>query len=116
MKTILCALAMFVCMMRLDAADLNSAGKLTWEIDGPQVTFKLDGVLENNSAEGTVSGPIKLVLWGTALPFPSPGFIVADYDLTPLEGGDQFSDFSHQDPAQLAGHAAAVRDHADRGL
>ncbi len=98
-KTILCLIAMMFCMARVDAAYLRLEGDLKWDVTMPQCTFKLDGELQNLSSVGT--GPLKLVLWVTSTPFPSPGQIVGDFLLGSLPGNSQFTDFTVETKARL---------------
>lgn len=92
MKTLLLLLMLAFSIVRLNAAVFTLDGDLTWEITEPRCTFKLDGSLKNNTPGG--SGTIKLVLWVTQGPFPSPGVIIGETTLGSINGGYQFSDFT----------------------
>lgn len=90
---------MMFCVARVDASILRLEGDLTWDVTMPQCAFKLDGELQNLSSVGT--GPLKLVLWVTATPFPAPGQIVGDFLLGSLPGNSQFTDFTVKTKATL---------------
>ncbi|MBC8003606.1 MAG: hypothetical protein H7X97_13555 [Opitutaceae bacterium] len=92
MKTVVCLVALMFCLIRLDATVLRLEGDLTWNVTEPQCGFKLKGELQNLGAVG--SGPIKLVLWATATPYPSAGQIVGEVLLGSLPGSSQFTDFT----------------------
>ncbi len=92
MKTIFCLIAMVIGWTRIEASVFQLSGDLNYEITEPRCTFNLNGSIQNNTP-GT-SGTVKLVLWATPNPFPSPGYIVAEYTLGEINGGSQFSDFS----------------------
>jgi hypothetical protein len=91
-KTILFLVAMIFCMARVDASFLRVEGDLTWNVTEPQCGFKLNGELQNLSSVGT--GPIKLVLWATAAPYPSAGQVVGEFPLGSLPGNAHFTDFT----------------------
>ncbi len=99
MKTLLCAFALLFLIARVDAAELELDGDLTWEITEPRCTFKLNGNLKSNTPGG--SGTLRLVLWATSRPFRSPGFIVGEYTLGSIGNGFQFSDFTVQTVSKL---------------
>lgn len=90
MKTLFCVIALVLSMARLQAAFVLD-GDLTWEITEPRCTFELDGELQNTGPLG--SGTLKLVLWATAVPYPAPGYIVAEYTLGTIGAGYQFRNF-----------------------
>lgn len=83
---------MVFCLARLDAAYLNLDGDLTYNVTEPQCEFRLKGKLQNLSAERT--GTLKLVLWATKTPYPSPGYVVGEFTIGVLGGGLQFTDFT----------------------
>lgn len=91
MKSLLYGIALILCVMRVDASIISINGNLTWEITEPRCTFSLDGSIQNNSP--STSGTIKLVLWATPQPFPSPGYNIGEFTLGQLSGGFQFNDF-----------------------
>lgn len=91
-KTILFLVAMMFCLARTDASVLRLQGDLTWNVTEPQCGFKLKGELQNLGAVGT--GPIKLVLWATATPYPAAGAIVGEFPLGQLPGNSQFTEFT----------------------
>lgn len=90
MKTFLRVLALLLCVTSLDAATFKLDGELKWGITEPRCTFGLEGSLLNTSPAGSVSGTLKLVLWATAAPYPSPGYIVGEYTLGQMGGGYQY--------------------------
>ena len=99
MKTVLFLVALMFCVARVDATVLRLEGDLTWNVTMPQCGFKLKGGLQNLSSVG--SGPIKLVLWVTAAPYPSAGQIVGEFVLGSLPGNSQFTDFTVKTKAKL---------------
>ncbi len=99
MKTLLCAVVILFSIARINAAALVLEGNLTWDITEPRCTFKLDGSLKNNTPG--ISGTIKLVLWATPGPFPSPGVIIGETTLGSISGGYQFSDFTVRTVSKL---------------
>ena len=92
MKTLLLLIMLSLSLVRLNAAVFSLDGDLSWQITEPRCTFKLDGHLKNNTPGS--SGTIKLVLWATPGPFPSPGYIIGECTLGAIDGGSQFSDFT----------------------
>ena len=99
MKSLLSAIFIILCLAKVDAANLRLEGDLTWNVTEPQCGFRLKGTLENLNAEGT--GTIKLVLWATKTPYPSPGEIVGEFTLGQLPGQYQFTDFTVRTKANL---------------
>ena len=99
MKTLVLLAMLSLSLVRLNAAAFALEGDLTWEITEPRCTFKLDGSLTNNTPGD--SGTIKLVLWATQRPFPSPGVIVGETTLGTISGGDQFRDFKVRTVSKL---------------
>ena len=99
MKTLVLLAMLSLSLVRLNAAAFALEGDLTWEITEPRCTFKLDGTLTNNTPG--VSGTIKLVLWATQRPFPSPGVIVGETTLGTISGSDQFRDFKVRTVSKL---------------
>ena len=99
MKLLVLFLAMVVPMVSVCATTLTREGDLTWNITEPRCSFQLKGNLKNGTALS--SGPLKLVLRASASPFPSIGYIVAEYSLGSIGGGYQFSNFTVKTPAKL---------------
>ena len=99
MKTLVLLAMLSLSLVRLNAAAFALEGDLTWEITEPRCTFKLDGTLTNNTPGD--SGTIKLVLWATQRPVPSPGVIVGETTLGTISGGDQFRDFKVRTVSKL---------------
>jgi hypothetical protein len=99
MKTILCLVAMLLCVSRMDAAVLKLNGSLEWNVTEPQCLFKLKGNLQNLSSVGT--GTLKLVLWASAIPNSPSGAIVGEYTLGVLGGGMQYNDFTVRTPSNV---------------
>ncbi|RYD23956.1 MAG: hypothetical protein EOP88_02085 [Verrucomicrobiaceae bacterium] len=98
MKTLFLALAMVCSLVRLDAATLNLDGDLNYNITEPRCSFQLSGKLQNL---GAPTGTLKLVLYASLKPFPSPGYIVGEHTLAALGSGYQFSSFTVKTPAKL---------------
>ena len=100
MKALLCALLVaLVTPQMVDAAAIRISGMPSWKIKNPDCTFKLTGSLENLSTSGTVSGTLKMILWATAVPFPSKGYPIAEHTLGQLAGGYQINSFTAKAPA-----------------
>ena len=99
MKTLFLLLVMVISMVRTQATVMTLDGDLTWNVTEPRCSFLLKGNLKNGTA--LRSGPLKLVLWATPNPFPSLGYIVAEYSLGSIEGGYQFSNFTVKTPSKL---------------
>ncbi|NJM37744.1 MAG: hypothetical protein HC845_07735 [Akkermansiaceae bacterium] len=91
MKKLLFVFALLLSIVRIDATTVQASGKLDWEITEPRCTFKLEGTISNRTT--APSGTIRLVLWATRAPFPSPGTIVAEQILGSLNSGTQFKSF-----------------------
>ena len=96
MTTLLRAIAAALCLTAVDAASIRISGTLTWKIQAPNCTFKLDGGIQNLSPTGTTSGTLKMILWATPAPFPSKGEAIAEYNLGVLGGGYQIDSFKHK--------------------
>jgi hypothetical protein len=92
MKKFLFALMAAVSIAHSQATVLTLNGSLTWNVTEPRCTFKLNGKLVNNTAQG--SGTLKLLLYATQTPFPSPGFLVSEATLGVVGSGFQFSSFT----------------------
>ena len=110
MKTLLCVMAMMICVLRSEATNQVSGplylnGDLTWNITEPQCGFKLKGKMQNISGFGT--GPIRLVLWASRFPYPPTvpnvgnSVIAGESPLGPLGAGYQFTSFTVKTPSQL---------------
>jgi hypothetical protein len=101
MKMLLVAVAVatLVSLVRTQATVITVDGALSWNITEPRCSFQLKGNLKNSTALS--SGPLKLVLWATPYPFPSPGYIVAEYSLGSIAGGYQFSNFTVKTPSKV---------------
>ncbi len=100
MKTLFTALVMLFCITKMDAAILNLDGDLTWDVTEPRLTFKMDGGLQNDSPEGTISGTIKLVLWASQTP-SSVRSMVGEYNLGQITGRGQISNFTVSSPSNV---------------
>ena len=98
-KTLLLVAILLVSLVRTHATVMTVDGALTWNVTEPRCSFQLKGNLKNST--GLSSGPLKLVLWATPNPFPSPGYIVAEYSLGSIAGGYQFSNFTVKAPSNL---------------
>lgn len=85
------------------ASALRIEGTATWSITKPDCTIEVVGAIQNLSPINTVSGTLKLALWVTPAPFPSPGYNVAEAILLPLRGGTQMTDFRKKVPVNLDG-------------
>lgn len=92
MKTVICFIAMMLCVSRMDAAVFSLNGTLEWNVTEPQCEFKLKGSLQNLSSAGT--GTLKLVLWASSFPNSPSGAIIGDCTLGVLGSGIQFNDFT----------------------
>ncbi len=92
MKSLLCLLALVLCISRADAFSLKLDGDLTWNVTGPQCGFRLKGGLQNIS-DGT-TGSLKLVLIAAKSPEGVPRYIVGEYNLGQLPAGYQFNNFT----------------------
>ncbi len=99
MKTLFLVVAMVISIARTQATVITVDGDLTWNVTEPRCSFQLKGNIRNSTALG--SGPLKLVLWATPNPFPSPGYIVAEYELGSIGGGYQFSNFTVKTPSKV---------------
>jgi hypothetical protein len=99
MKKLLFFFALILSIVRVSATPIQINGKLDWEITEPRCTFKLQGTMSNNTTAG--SGTIRLVLWATRNPFPSPGNIVAEQVLGSLGSGTQFRSFKIITPSNV---------------
>jgi hypothetical protein len=91
MKILFCGWLILLCLARLGATPLTIDGELNWDITEPRCVFKLDGTISNYTPD--ISGTLKLVLWATPRPFPSQGYVIAEYRLGQLPSGSQFKDF-----------------------
>lgn len=98
MKTLFLVLAMVFSLVRLDAATLKLDGDLNYNVTEPRLSFQLKGKLQNF---GTATGTLKLVLYASPNPFPSPGFIVGEQTIGALGSGFQFTSFIVKAPAKL---------------
>jgi hypothetical protein len=92
--TLICLLG----LARMHAAILELDGDLTWNVTEPRCSFRLDGAIRN---AGPNTGTLKLVLWATPNPFPSPGYIVGEYTLGSLPSGYQITDFTVKTKSKL---------------
>ena len=99
MKLLLFITAMVVSMVRTQATVMTLDGALTWNVTEPRCSFQLKGNLKNSTGLG--SGALKLVLWATPNPFPSPGYIVAESTLGSIASGYQFSNFTLKAPSKV---------------
>lgn len=106
MKMLFLAAVMLVSLVRTQATIITVDGALTWNITEPRCSFQLKGNLKNSTAQG--SGPLKLVLWATPNPFPSPGFIVAEYTLGSIANGYQFSNFTVKTPSKVPSYSGPI--------
>lgn len=99
MKLPLLALASVALMVPTYATTITLDGDLTWNVTEPRCSFQLKGNIKNSTPLS--SGPLKLLLWATPNPFPSQGYIVAEYTLGSINGGYQFSNFTVKAPSKV---------------
>jgi hypothetical protein len=100
MKTLFCAVATVLFgLTSLQATTIQLSGKASWTYNDPDCTFTLNGALTNPTAE--ISGSIKLVLWISAVPFPSSGSSIAELGLGQISGGGQIGSFSTNAPINI---------------
>jgi hypothetical protein len=99
MKICFLVIAMGISIARTQATVITLDGDLTWNVTEPRGSFQLKGNLKNSTALS--SGALKLVLWATPNPFPSPGYVVAEYTLGSINGGYQLSNFTVKTPSKL---------------
>ncbi|MBV9067420.1 MAG: hypothetical protein JO093_17770 [Acidobacteria bacterium] len=75
--------------MHTEAAGIFFSGSFSYALGGGQAVLKADNVTNPN---GAASGPLRFALWFTPTPYPSAGYIMATYDITPsLAGGSSIS-------------------------
>ncbi len=92
MRYILLLAAALLLFVRAQATQLTLDGTLSWQITEPRCSFILKGKLKNDTTSS--SGLIRLVLWVTKNPFPSPGGVVAaEQVLGSLPSGFEFESF-----------------------
>lgn len=96
MKSLLLRAVLVVLCMGCAHATLRIDGTALWSITKPDCTIEVVGAVQNLAPSSTISGSLKLALWVTTGPFPSPGVIVAEVDLGQLRGGTQISDFKRK--------------------
>jgi hypothetical protein len=103
MKTLIRRAALAILCIGCAHASLRIEGTALWEITKPDCTIEVVGAVRNYAAAGSISGTVKLALWVTSGPFPSPGVIVAETTLGQLRGGAQISDFKHKVAVDVSG-------------
>lgn len=101
MKAFVLALAALCSIATAQTTPLIIDGEASWKIAKPDCTFRMDGTIQNPGPNGTASGTLKLVLWATALPFPSQGHVVSELNLGSLPGGYEIGDFSRKAPVNM---------------
>lgn len=101
MKCLVLALAALCGLAAAQTTPLIIDGTASWKITKPDCKFSLDGSIQNPGPNGTASGTLKLVLWATALPFPSRGHVVSELNLGSLPGGYEIGDFSRKAPVDM---------------
>ncbi len=102
-KTLLLRATLAILCMGCAHASLRIQGTALWSITKPDCTIEVVGAVQNLGPAGSISGSLKLALWATSGPFPSPGVIVAEAELGQLRGGAQIQDFRHRVPVDVTG-------------
>lgn len=101
MRKLIFAFVALLLAAQLHGANIKFSGSPTWKLENGDCTFKINGSIQNLSADGRLSGSLKLVLWATPNLFPAPGYLISEYQLRQLGSLQQINAFSATAPANL---------------
>lgn len=103
MKTLLALCTLLVLALpALADSTIRIVGTPKWRITPPLCTFTVNGPIQNLSPAGTTSGTLRLVLYMSPNPFPSPGAVaVSQHTLGQLGGQFQIDRVKAKEPASV---------------